>query len=106
VTCAATPVIDVPAGARALVLARVRAFADGSAVGDCFLGTSSVGVIPNTQHTFLPDDGKKFYDSVTLVGVSPVLPVGSTSFGVDCNQVSGDIEYDEVGATVVLIASN
>jgi hypothetical protein len=108
IDCAGTPAIDVPAGARALVLARARAFSpDGEIVnGECRLGTSSNGVIAGTTHRLLVFDDSNLFESVTLAGVSEPLPVGSTSFGVACNQIAGDIEFDEVAATVVLIAGN
>ncbi len=56
VTCAATPVLGVPAGARALILARIRAtseFDADSALGQCRLGTSSIGVVANTTMSFV-----------------------------------------------------
>ena len=108
VTCGATEVINVPAGARALILARVRARKEVGADhgrGNCRLGTSSIGVVPNTT-AFIAADG--LGDTATLVGVTPPLPAGTTAFGIDCNQdsASGAIEYDEASASVVLIAAN
>ncbi len=110
ITCAATEVLTVPAGARALVLARVTASNESDAnsfTGECRLGTSSVGVIANTTHTFLElnDDVR---DSATLVGISAPLPAGATSFGMDCNQIDdfGAVQYGDASATVLLIADD
>jgi hypothetical protein len=109
ITCAATEVLNVPAGARALILARIRGIPDGGedrGVGECRLGTSSIGVVPNTTQvlaTFVTNNGT---ETATLVGVTPPLPAGATSFGVDCNQTDGGIHHDDVSATVVLISSN
>jgi hypothetical protein len=111
ITCAATPVLNVPAGARALLLARVRAGSEDGAdsgLGTCRLGTSSIGVSPNTSVDLFPSDDADFSPSATLVGVTPPLPAGATSFGIDCNQspAFGAINYFEVSASVLLIAAN
>jgi hypothetical protein len=109
VTCAATEVINVPPGARALLLGRVRASEEVSAShgrGNCRLGTSSIGVVPNTTHFIATTNTSG--DSVSLAGITPPLPAGPTSFGLDCNQeqVSGAIQYDEASATVLLISGS
>jgi hypothetical protein len=108
VTCAATETLNVPPGARALVLARVRAeteIASDSGVGDCRLGTSSLGAVPNTGTRLIADSNDNTY--ATLVGVTPPLPPVATSFGIDCNQVAiGAIRYVDVSASVLLISAN
>jgi hypothetical protein len=107
IDCAGTAVINVPAGARALVLARMRAFPnDAAAAGSCRLGTSSTGAIPETEFAVAPNNSEGFYESITLSAITPLLPVGATSFGIGCNETTSDIEYDEVAASVVLITSN
>lgn len=120
ITCAATPIISVPAGARALVLARVRAFSEFDAdqgFGQCRLGTSSTGALPNTSYSFIIRDDEDeigefghgdAMEQPTLIGITPPLPAGVTSFGIDCNQdlPNGAIQYDEVSASVVLISAN
>jgi hypothetical protein len=43
----------------------------------------------------------------TLVGVTPPLPAGPTSFGIECSDTGGvgsGIEYFDTAASVVLIA--
>jgi hypothetical protein len=107
VTCGATGAVNVPPGARALLLVRVRAAEETGADsmhGRCRLGTSSIGVVPNTTLEFASDAP----DTATLVGVTPPLPAGSTDFGVDCNQlnIGGAIAYDQVSASALLIAAN
>ncbi|RHW23435.1 hypothetical protein D0Z08_29875 [Nocardioides immobilis] len=109
ITCAATGVINVPPGARALLLARVRASTEGtddSGNGECRLGTSSIGTVPNTGYSFVLGDFLEF-EMATLIGVTPPLPAGPTDFGIDCNQIAGgSINYREVSATVVLISGS
>jgi hypothetical protein len=110
VTCAATEILNVPPGARALVLARVRGFLESganSSSGRCRLGTSSIGGIPNTEGLLFAHEDKNLVDNVTLVGITPPLPAGNTSFGIDCNELAGDgIEYSRASATVLLISAS
>ncbi len=107
ITCGVTGVVNVPPGARALLLARVRANREidaNSMHGRCRLGTSSIGVVPGTTFEFASGSP----DTATLVGVTPPLPAGSTDIGVDCNQlnIGGAITYDQVSVTVVLISGS
>ncbi len=111
ITCATTGVINVPPGARALVLGRVRARAEidaDSGRGNCRLGTSSIGAVPNGKFFISVGDDAGTSDSVSLAGITPPLPAGSTLFGLDCNQeqISGAIQYDEASATVLLISGS
>jgi hypothetical protein len=111
ITCAATPVLDVPAGARALILARVGASTEGTtsdiAKGECRLGTSSIGAVPNTTFSFNVLTQQEV-EMATLIGITPPLPAGATSFGIDCNQQlpNGAIRYDDASASVVLISGS
>ena len=108
-TCAATEVISVPPGARALVFGYADAttdFNDDFGVGRCRLGTSSIGPVPSTTVLFQVFDEVAEFDADTLVAITPPLPPGPTSFGIDCNQEAGQILYFETQASVVLIASN
>jgi uncharacterized protein YjbI with pentapeptide repeats len=107
-TCAATPVLAVPPGARALVLARVTTFAEtgaNSGFGECRLGTSSIGAVANTSMSVAADIG--FPTNTTLVGITPPLPAGATSFGIDCNQNPnlGAVKYTDASASAVLISA-
>jgi len=108
--CAATQILAVPLGARALILARVRATGEVDAdqgSGACRLSTSSIGPVANTTTDFFVHDDVNFVENATLVGITPPLPAGATSFGVDCNQQgSGAVDYDDVSASVVLISAS
>jgi hypothetical protein len=111
VDCAGTEILDVPPGARALVLGRVRARADADAnfgQGDCHLTTSSIGEVVNSFQEFRVDNASNGYENGTLVAVTPPLPAGATSFGIACREgglpAGGGIRYFDVSASVVLIS--
>jgi hypothetical protein len=113
VNCAGTEILDVPPGARALVLGRVRARADADAnfgQGDCHLTTSSIGEVVNSFQEFRVDNASNGYENGTLVAVTPPLPAGATSFGIDCREgglpAGGGIRYFDVSASVVLISDD
>jgi hypothetical protein len=107
VPCAATPLLTIPSGARALVVARVLAVGsfDANSVGSCRLATSLVGPIPNTTVTFVLVDTDSA-ENHTLVGVTPALPAGALSFGIECNERNAPVVYEEIAASAVVIASN
>jgi hypothetical protein len=113
VPCAATEILNVPPGARALVFGRAEGAGQISGPdfgwGLCFLSTSSTGEIPNTRMEFLAA-GNEDHELATLVGVTPPLPAGPTSFGINCNQLDpgdgGTISYEDISASAVLIAGN
>ena len=112
IVCASTAAITVPVGARALVFGQARAFSEAGAddgSGRCRLGASSIaGGVPGIDKTFVVDDSTNTHEMTTLVGVTPPLTPGPTSFGIDCNQsdLFGAIQYDGVRAHVVVITSN
>jgi hypothetical protein len=114
VFCAGTEILDVPAGARALVLGRASAKVDGDAnvgSGDCRLSTSSIGAIPNSEMHFFVAQSTDLFQLGTLVGVTPPLPAGATSFGIECNSPNDPtfgigLEYDDISASVVLISDD
>jgi hypothetical protein len=63
--------------------------------------------VPNTQQFFfLPAAAHGVPEHGTIVGVTPELPAGPTSFGIECNHTSGeDILYHEIWASAVLISA-
>lgn len=111
VPCAATEIINVPPGARALVLGRTRAvFAPApnqetqGAAGLCRLSASSTGIVPNTQQQLFVS-AVHLTENATLVGVTPPLPAGATAFGIECSSTSSaKIAHRDISATVVLIS--
>ena len=113
IDCAGTEVLDVPPGARALVLGRVRARADGDVNfgnGDCHLTTSSIGEVFNSFQEFRVDNASNGYENGTLVAITPPLPAGATSFGIACREsgvfADSGIRYFDVSASVVLISDD
>jgi hypothetical protein len=113
IPCAGTEILDVPPGARALVLGRARAFVEADSFagdGTCRLTASSIGAVPGSDMSFSVDDDTNSSENGTLVAITPSLPAGATSFGIECNDqdpVSGlGTEYREVAASVVLISDS
>jgi hypothetical protein len=109
--CAGTEILNVPPGARALVLGRARAFVEADSFagdGTCRLTTSSIGAVPGSDMSFSVDNDTNSSENGTLVAITPSLPAGATSFGIECNDqapVNGlGTEYREVAASVVLIS--
>jgi len=109
--CAGTEILNVPPGARALVLGRARAFVEADSFagdGTCRLTASSIGAVPGSDMSFSVDDDTNSSENGTLVAITPSLPTGATSFGIECNDqapVNGlGTEYREVAASVVLIS--
>jgi hypothetical protein len=110
-SCAGTEILNVPSGARALVLARARAFVEGdSSAGDgtCRLTASSLGAVPGSDMSFSVSDSANSSENGTLAAITPPLPAGATSFGIECNDqapiVGLGTEYREVAASAVLIS--
>ncbi len=110
VTCGATEVLTVPVGTRALIFGRARALVEAGAdsgTGSCRVGASSLGDV-FTEKSFLVDNSTNSNEMGTVIQITPPLNPGATSFGIACNQsaISGAIKYDEVQASVVLIAAD
>jgi len=98
VFCKNSQLFDVPSGgARALVLARLSG-ASNSGSGRCRLGTSSIGVMPDT------DQIVSGLENTTLVGITDPLPPGPTDFAVDCSETGGEMIYGELAVSAVLIS--
>lgn len=88
-----------PGGARALVLARLSGASSGGS-GRCRLGTSSIGVMPDT------DQIVSGLENTTLVGITDPLPPGLTDFAVDCSETGGEMIYGELAVSALLISPN
>jgi uncharacterized protein YndB with AHSA1/START domain len=93
VTCGSVS-LNLPAATRTLIIGRIRA------------GTSVTGGVAGTGEFIFA--GNNVSDSVTVLGVSPVVGPGAVSFGIDCNQdlTSGAIQYDGAGVTAVALSPN
>ncbi len=108
VTCGETPSLTVPGGARALIIARLRArqSGDGTDLGDCgFARSTALGLLPNTRVTFDVPVSSNQHEVGTLVTVSSPQISGPVSYQLRCNEQSGDIFYDDVAVTALLISS-
>ena len=112
-TCA-TVDLTVPsglgAGARALVIGRVSAFAStgGSfARGFCRLDTSTDGVVPNSSGVVGTSDSLTG-QGLMVAGISPPLAPGVHQFRIDCNEddAFGSIDYFDASVIAVAIAAN
>jgi hypothetical protein len=106
VTCASVA-INVPAsGGRALLVARSRPRSESGNLeaGFCRLGTSTVGAVPGSTIPIFTSANIAIFP---LNGITPPLPAGLNSFGIDCSQNSGGgIQYDEAKISAVLISPN
>lgn len=104
VTCASVAITTPAAGSRALLVARVRSLFEGSAgtIGFCRLGTSSVGPVPGSTVPLFSGNT----DIAPLLGITPPLPAGSSSFGIDCQENPGGdgIKYDEAKIAAVALS--
>jgi hypothetical protein len=90
-----------------LIIGRIRALDEVDAShgrGTCRVGTSVTGGVAGTGEFIFA--GNNVSDSVTVLGVSPVVGPGAVSFGIDCNQdlTSGAIQYDGAGVTAVALS--
>jgi hypothetical protein len=97
----------LPARARLLLIAHATAFNNGADFGQgyCELGTTS-GSLHDTHtlvqvaHGGLPTED----ENVTLVGITDPFPAGQHSFGLNCNQQSGDIAFYQAEISTVAIS--
>jgi hypothetical protein len=102
VSCVATTV-NLPRSAHVLVTGEVQAIAYGTAyaTGRCRIGTTSGPLLDTDTIASVADPET---DNAALVGITGVLPAGTHSFGVDCNQTSGNVEYVGPGVAAVAIS--
>jgi hypothetical protein len=104
-TCASVD-LNLPAATRALVVGRTWGTGGATSddgLGTCALATNPGGSVPNTVVPISVFDGN---DHVTLVGITGVLPAGSTTFALDCNENATDIDYEASTVTAVAISPN
>ena len=90
--------LNLPSQARVLLVGHVTSYNPGN-FGLCRLVTN-LGVLPNTEVQ------TEAYETIALTAVTGGVGPGLIDFGVECNQTSGDISYDEIGLSAVAIAAN
>ena len=103
IACAVvTPTL--PAQARLLLIAQASGLlvTGSSAVGKCRIGTTS-GSLLDTETSVVVTTGAPS-QNVSLVGITGPFPPGQHSFGIDCNQQSGQITYANAGIAAVAIS--
>ena len=108
VDCAATPALTVPPGARALIIARARArqLEDGG-TGKCgFARSTALGLLPNTTVTFAVNGEHDQHERGSLVALSPPQLSGPVSYELRCNEVTGNLFFDDAAVTALLISSS
>ena len=78
-----------------------------AATGECRLGTTS-GPIAGTAVGFPlqndPDSNLSAREMMSTSGVTPVLPAGQHSFGLDCGDLTGSAIFDDAKVTVVALS--
>jgi hypothetical protein len=98
---------DLPAQARLLLIGHVNAQLEtgssisGSGSGFCRIGTTA-GALLETQTRVLVQELSP--SQVTLAGVTGPLGPGQPSFGIDCNEESGNIEFKDADIVAVAIS--
>jgi hypothetical protein len=112
VVCGATEFINLPAPARALVVAGVDAdteIGSDQGFGQCFIGTSVTGPIAGTgvQIEAVDPNGLETGGEAALTTVTEPLGPGVVSYGLNCNQGGvGAIEYDNIQVSAVVLSGN
>ena len=107
VQCSSTGVFSMPAPGRVLVVATVRAQTEAGsdkAVGACRIDTDTP-VLASLDRVDIDDDGNtdNQWESMSLVAVTDVLPVGNHSARVVCNQESAGAPVIYPQARVVAV---
>jgi hypothetical protein len=93
--------LSLPAQARVLLTAVTRSYtiSGSNQFGNCRLVTSN-GVLNGTNV------GAVERDALALTTVTGPVGPGSVDFGIECNQQSADIAYEEVRVSAVALSSN
>ncbi|MDQ3728276.1 MAG: hypothetical protein M3355_01670 [Actinomycetota bacterium] len=93
--------LTLPAPSRVLINAVTRAYNNSgdNAFGFCRLVTSN-GVLAGTNM------GGFATNPVPMTTVTGVLGAGSVDFGIECNEVNGDVGFFEVGVSAVALSAN
>jgi hypothetical protein len=96
---------NVSQPSRFLLIGQARAIREGNATsgtGDCRLGTTG-GPIVDSQ-TFVSVEGSAPNEVLTIAGVTGRFPAGQPSFGIDCRETTGGIQFADAGITAVAIS--
>ena len=104
VDCAITS-INLPNAARVLVIGMVHASPQSGSDGGhgaCKLVTNA-GDVNGTRIDFYLDSHFD-EDAAGLTGVTGVLGAGSHDFAVDCAEITGGLNYGQVGITAVALS--
>ena len=95
--------LNLPAASRVLLIGQVRAIADADfSSGYCKLVTQYGDVNGTIEYIALLSQYES--DASALSGITGVLGPGPVDFGVDCNENSGSIHYQDVGLSAVAIS--
>ena len=107
VTCE-TVELSPSAPGRALVTGTIAGAVDideDEGDGFCRLGVSTTGEIPGTKTPLQVEMSTVRHQFVSLTGITDPLPPGSYTFGIDCNDPTGDdIFYSQARVTAVIIS--
>ncbi|MGH7499677.1 MAG: hypothetical protein ACREL3_12595, partial [Gemmatimonadales bacterium] len=99
-TCEQTGTINLAAPTRVLIIGQIRATPEtlGSlGTGRCHVG-SNIGFLPDSQaHISVKDQ----QDSITMSGVTDVVGPGPIAFGLDCDESSGGLQFDDAHLSYV-----
>jgi hypothetical protein len=112
VVCTTTS-LTLPEPARLLVLGRIRAKTEpdaDKASGSCRIGTTSGPLEDTLTYIRFHDDGEWHhqYENLPLLGMTAVMPVGTHTVGIDCNQFQGEgaVTYESPDIAVLAISAD
>ena len=107
VTCV-TVELTMPARARVLLVGRLRALTRAEmGAGYCYLGTSETGNLQESQVRSAAFKGTFDSDNfrhVSLTIVTPPVGPGPVSFGIDCDEDVGDLQYDSIDLSAAALS--
>jgi hypothetical protein len=99
--------VDLQNPARVLVigtaLAHVASGDDRRGEGYCRIGTTA-GPIPASANVVRVNEASEFYNNLTVMAVTDVMPAGNHSFGIDCNETALGVGIDYPQARVAAVA--
>jgi hypothetical protein len=93
--------VNLPTQSRVLLTGSASGGASGDSFGTCKLATQ-FGDVPNTRVDWDLPDGAQTPGS--LVGITGPLGPGPVDFAIDCNQLGGNMGYDDVNLAAVAIS--
>jgi hypothetical protein len=96
--------VNLPAPARLLLVGQAAGSLEGSSYGSgfCHIGTTS-GPVANTQELVIVQS-ESHWQNVSVSGITPPFPPGQHSFGIDCNEYVGTIQFSFAGISAVAIS--